>query len=100
MSHECYGLPEIAAALGNATGRTIQYRPVTTQELRAALERADLPPPAVAMSVALGEAVRAGEFDLSHPAFEKLLGRAPTDPKSFLAKTLKPDAAANRRFSS
>jgi NAD(P)H dehydrogenase (quinone) len=90
VSRECYGLPEIAAELGDATGKAIQYEPVTAEEFRTALQRASLPAPAVAMSVALGEAVRAGEFDLSHPVFEQLLGRAPMDLKNFLTKTLKP----------
>jgi NAD(P)H dehydrogenase (quinone) len=89
VGRECYGLPEIAAELGTATGKTIHYQPLSTEQFRAALERAALPPPAVAMSVALGEAVRAGEFDLSHPAFETLLGRPPTDLRNFLAKTFK-----------
>ncbi len=48
-----------------------------------------MPPPVVAMSVALGDAVRAGEFDLSSPAFAELLGRAPISLRDFLAKTLK-----------
>jgi NAD(P)H dehydrogenase (quinone) len=89
VSRECYGLPEIAAELGNATGKPIRYQAVTPDEFRAALVAAALPPPAVAMSVGLGEAVRAGEFDLSHPVFETLLGRPPLSLKHFLAKTVK-----------
>jgi NAD(P)H dehydrogenase (quinone) len=92
VSRECYGLPEIAAELGAATGKTIRYAPVSPDEFRQALEQANLPPPVVAMSVALGDAVRAGEFDLSYPVFEKLLGRAPLSLKDFLAKTLRPGA--------
>jgi NAD(P)H dehydrogenase (quinone) len=90
VSRECYGLAQIAAELGNATGKTIHYQPVTPAQFRAALERASLPPPAVAMAVGLGEAVRAGEFDLSEPTFERLLGRPPTDLRTFLARVLKP----------
>jgi NAD(P)H dehydrogenase (quinone) len=89
VSRECYGLPEIAAELGHATGKSIHYQAVTSAEFRAALEQAGLPPPVVAMSVGLGDAVRAGEFDLSYPVFEKLLGRAPLSLRNFLAKTLK-----------
>ncbi|MEJ0006676.1 MAG: SDR family oxidoreductase [Steroidobacteraceae bacterium] len=89
VSRECYGLPEIAAELGRATGKTIQYKPVSSAEFRLALEQAALPPPVVAMSVALGDAVRAGEFDLSYAVFEKLLGRAPLSLRDFLTKTLK-----------
>jgi NAD(P)H dehydrogenase (quinone) len=90
VSRECYGLAEIAAELGRATGKTIQYKPVSSGEFRLALEQAALPPPVVAMSVALGDAVRAGEFDLSYPVFEKLLGRTPLSLRDFLTKTLKP----------
>lgn len=90
VSRPCYGLTEIAAELGNASGKSIGYQPVTPEEFRHALEQASLPPPVVAMSVALGDAVRAGEFDLSDPAFEKLLGRAPVSLRDFLVRTLKP----------
>jgi NAD(P)H dehydrogenase (quinone) len=92
VSRACYGLAEIAAELGAASGRSIGYAPVGPDEFRRSLEQANLPPPVVAMSVALGDAVRAGEFDLSYPVFEKLLGRAPVSLKDFLAKTLKPVA--------
>jgi NAD(P)H dehydrogenase (quinone) len=90
VSRECYGLPEIATELGRATGKPIQYKPVSPDEFRQALEQASLPPPAVAMSVGLGDAVRAGEFDLSHPALATLLRRPPISLRDFLAKTLKP----------
>jgi NAD(P)H dehydrogenase (quinone) len=89
VSRECYGLPEIAAELGRATGKTIQYKPVSSGDFRLALEQAALPPPLVEMSVALGDAVRVGEFDLSYPVLEKLLGRAPLSLRDFLTKTLK-----------
>jgi NAD(P)H dehydrogenase (quinone) len=92
VSRECYGLPEIAAELGVASGKTIRYDAIGPDEFRKALEKADLPPPVVAMSVALGDAVRAGEFDVSFPVFEKLLGRTPISLKDFLAKTLRPAA--------
>jgi hypothetical protein len=58
------------------------------QEFCAALERAALPPAAVAMSVALAAAVRAGEFDLSGPTLETLLGRAPAALKVALQRLI------------
>ncbi len=94
VSRACYGLPEIAAELGRATGRGIHHQPASPQEFRHSLEQASVPPPVVAMSVALGDAVRAGEFDLSSPAFETLLGRPPISLKDFLAKTLKPQVSS------
>lgn len=90
VSRECYDLTEIATELGRASGRTIPYQPVSAEVFRSALEQASLPPPVVAMQVALGDAVRAGEFDLSYPVLEKLLGRPPISLKDFLAKALKP----------
>jgi NAD(P)H dehydrogenase (quinone) len=90
VSRECYGLSEIASELGHATGKSIHYQPVTRDDFRVVLEQAGVPPAMIAMSVGLGDAVRAGEFDLSYPVFEKLLGRAPISLKNFLAKTLKP----------
>jgi NAD(P)H dehydrogenase (quinone) len=88
VTRECYGLSEIAQELGNATGKSVVYDPVSPDEFRRSLEQAGLPPPVVAMSAALGDAVRAGEFDLSLPVFEQLLGRPPISLLDFLARTL------------
>jgi NAD(P)H dehydrogenase (quinone) len=88
VSRECYALPEIAEALGHASGKRITYQPVSSAQFKLGLEQAGLPPPVVSMSVGLGEAMRAGEFDLNSPAFAALLGRAPLSLKDFLAKTL------------
>jgi NAD(P)H dehydrogenase (quinone) len=88
VSRDCYGLPEIAAQLSAAAGKTIRFNPVTPDAFRQALEQAGLPQPVVAMSVALGDAVRAGEFDLSDPSLEKLLGRAPLSLTDYLARTV------------
>ena len=44
-----------------------------------------LPPEMVGFSVALGEAMRAGEFDEVSSDLAELLGRAPTDLNRFLS---------------
>ena len=88
VSRECYGLSEIAKELGDAAGRRITFNPVSPDEFKRSLEQAGLPLPVVAMSVGLGDAIRAGEFDLSFPALAELLGRAPISLKDFLAKAL------------
>lgn len=90
VSRECYGLAELAAELGRASGKSITYQPVRSEEFRGQLEKAGLPPPAIAMSVGLADAVRAGEFDQSTPQFEQLLGRPPVSLRDFLTKALKP----------
>jgi NAD(P)H dehydrogenase (quinone) len=85
VGRECYGLSEIAWELGNAAGRSIAYQPVSSPEFKRSLEQAGLPAPVVSMSVGLGDAIRAGEFDLSSPAFQELLGRAPISLQDFLS---------------
>ncbi len=85
-SRPCYGLAEVAAALGKAAGKTVQYNSVSPDEFRAVLEGRGVPPAGVAMAVALGDAIRAGEFDESSPDLERLLGRAPVALEAFLAR--------------
>jgi len=94
VRREGYSLSEIAGELGRVSGRNIAYLPVSAADFGRALEQAGLPPPLVALSVALGEAVRAGEFDVSDPALEQLLGRPPLALPDFLARTLASAPAA------
>ena len=82
-----YTLAEVAAALGRSSGKTIVYQALGSDEFRAQLEAASLPPPVVNMTVALGEAIRAGEFDAASNDVEALLGRAPVALDAFLAST-------------
>jgi len=84
-----YGLGDIAAALGKASGKSVSYEPLSSDTFRQALESGPLPPAVVAMTVALGEAIRAGEFDAGSDDLERLLGRAPVTLDAFLAKALK-----------
>ncbi len=79
-----YSLTEVAAALGRAAGKTVQYRGVSSDEFREVLAKRGVPAPGIAMAVALGEAMAAGEFDASSQDLEQLLGRAPVDLPAFL----------------
>jgi NAD(P)H dehydrogenase (quinone) len=83
-----YGLNEIAGALGKAGGKIVAYRPVSSAEFGKALEAKGLPVPVVGMSVALGEAIRAGEFDAGSADLQGLLGRPPMTLDAFLRKSV------------
>jgi NAD(P)H dehydrogenase (quinone) len=83
-----YSLNDVAAALSRVSGKNVSYTPVSSDDFRKALAARGVPPPIVAMSVGLGEAIRAGEFDAGSTQLERLLGRAPTTLGSFLRTAL------------
>jgi hypothetical protein len=68
----------------------VSYTPLASDEFRTALEAKGLPAPIVAMSVGLGDAIRAGEFDAGSKDLERLLGRAPVTLETFLREALTP----------
>jgi NAD(P)H dehydrogenase (quinone) len=83
-----YGLADVASALGKAGGRSVAYHELSSDEFRKTLEAKGSPAPVVAMSVSLGEAIRAGEFDANATQLDQLLGRAPVTLDAFLRKAL------------
>lgn len=82
-----YGLGDVARALGKANGKTIVYTPLASDDFRRRLQATPMPPPIIDMSIALGDAIRAGEFDAGSSDLEKLLGRTPASLESFLKVT-------------
>jgi NAD(P)H dehydrogenase (quinone) len=87
-AREAYSLTDVAAALGQAAGKTVQYHDVSSDELRESLAERGVPGADVAWAVAVGEAIAAGEFDASSQDLEELLGRAPVDLSAFLSRAL------------
>jgi NAD(P)H dehydrogenase (quinone) len=83
-SREAYGLADVAAALGTAKGTKVTYVRASAERFRRTLTGFGLPAEVVELSVALGEAMRLGEFDASSSDLATLLGRAPTDLQTFL----------------
>jgi NAD(P)H dehydrogenase (quinone) len=83
-----YSLSEVASVLGKVSGKSVTYTPVSSDEFRKALETQGLPAPVVGMSVGLGEAIRAGEFDAGSDQLSRLMGRAPQTLEPFLRKAL------------
>ena len=83
-SRSPYTLAEVAAALGKARGKTIKYVSVPAEEFGRTLKGFGLPPEMVGFSVALGEAMRTGEFDVASNDLQGLLGRPPVELDRFL----------------
>jgi len=53
----------------------VAHEPLTSDEFRTLLSATPMPPAIIEMSVALGEAIRGGEFDAGSGDVERLLGR-------------------------
>lgn len=85
-----YSLADVAAALGRASRKTVTFRPVRSDEFRKVLEEKGVPARIINMSVALGDAIRAGEFDVSSTDLGRLMGRPAETLDAFLRRALAP----------
>jgi NAD(P)H dehydrogenase (quinone) len=80
-----YSMHDVASALSEVTGQPVAYVPVSVEDMAAGMRQHHVPEPIVEMMGGIGRAMAAGEFDVTSPAFEQLLGRKPTDLKTYLA---------------
>jgi NAD(P)H dehydrogenase (quinone) len=85
-----YGLADVARGLARASGKSVTYEILGSQDFRLLLESIGVPPAGVGMAVALGDAIRAGEFDAQSGDVGKLTGRTPVTLDTFLARALGP----------
>ena len=74
---------EIAAILGEISGRSIVRKTLTDPEFRQALAARRLPAAVADITLSMFHAARAGEFSGTDPALGKLLGREPTSLPMF-----------------
>jgi len=80
-----YSFQDIATTLSDVTGQPVQYVPISANALAAGMREHQVPEPVVTMMVGLSQAMAANEFDTPNPTLERLLGRKPTDLKTYLA---------------
>ncbi len=85
-----YSLGDVAAALGKASRKTVTYQPVRSDEFRKVLEAKGVPARIINVSVALGDAIRAGEFDVASTDLGRLMGRPAETLDAFLRRALAP----------
>lgn len=79
-----YSFQEIAATLRDVAGQPVAYVPISGDDLAAGMRQHQVPEPMIALLQGMASAMQAGEFDLTSPAFERLIGRRPTDLKAYL----------------
>ena len=81
---EAVGYADVAAALSDATGRTITYRPISMEEARARLAARGVAAPAIDAMLAIAAYQKAGGPTATvSPTVQRLLGRAPRTVRDF-----------------
>ena len=84
MGGEAVGYADVAAALSEATGRTITYRPISMGEARARLAARAVAAPAIDAMLAIAAYQRdGGPTATVSPTVQRLLGRAPRTIRDF-----------------
>ncbi len=83
-----YAFAEIADAISQATGKSVQYTDVSPEAFKDELTAAGLPPQAVAMQAGLAAIFRAGALDCTRDALQRILGREPQNISGFITQTM------------
>ena len=79
-----YSFQDLAATLSEVTGWPVAYAPVSGEEIAASLRRHQVPEPFINLLLGMNQAMAANEFNAPSTTFEQLLGRKPTDLKTYL----------------
>ncbi|WP_046246452.1 SDR family oxidoreductase [Hymenobacter terrenus] len=80
-----YSLHDVATALTEVSGQPVAYVPISSEDMAAGMRQHQVPEPVVDLTSGIARAISANEFNSASPAFEQLLGRKPTDLKTYLA---------------
>ena len=80
-----YSFQDLATTLSEVTGQPVEYVPVTGEDIAAGMHQHQVPEPFINLLLGMSQAMKNGEFDSPSPTFEKLLGRKPTNLKTYLA---------------
>jgi uncharacterized protein YbjT (DUF2867 family) len=81
---EAIGYSDLAAALSEATGRTITYRPITMEEARARIAARGVAPAMIDAMLAIAAYQKAGgPTAMVSPAVQGILGRPPRTIRDF-----------------
>jgi NAD(P)H dehydrogenase (quinone) len=79
-----YSFQDLAATLSEVTGQPVEYVSVSGEEIAAGMRQHQVPEPFVNLLLGMHQAMKNGEFATPSTTFEQLLGRKPTDLKTYL----------------
>ena len=74
----------MAGILRDLTGRTIERVVIDDDDWKAAAIERGMPAPAADFSLGMFRAARAGEFAVTDPLLETVIGHQPTSARAFL----------------
>jgi NAD(P)H dehydrogenase (quinone) len=80
-----YSFQDLAATLSEVTGQPVEYVSVSGEAIAAGMREHQVPEPFINLLLGIAEAMKNGEFNSPSTTFEQLLGRKPTDLKTYLA---------------
>lgn len=81
---EAYTYQDVADAISEITGKTVPYISPSRAEYETVLGDAGVPQPYIAMFSGFAQAIKEGDLDKANDDFANLLGRKPTDLKTYL----------------
>jgi NAD(P)H dehydrogenase (quinone) len=84
-----YSFQDLATTLNEVTGQPVEYVPVSGEAITAGMREHQVPEPFINLLLGMSQAMKDGEFDAASSTFEQLLGRKPTDLKTYFATVYK-----------
>lgn len=79
-----YSMQDVAATLSEVARQPVEVVPITIDQLQAGMRQQGLPEPVVGLMAGITSAMRDNELNLTSERFKQLLGREPTDLKTYL----------------
>jgi len=80
-----YSFQDLAATLSEVSGQPVEYVAASGEDIAASMRQHQVPEPFINLLLGMNQAMKNGEFATPSTTFEQLLGRKPTDLKTYLA---------------
>jgi NAD(P)H dehydrogenase (quinone) len=77
---------EIAGIVSGLAGKPLNYIPISLEDLKEGMRKAGVPDIYVPLMAGIADSIAVGEFDVTDPALEQLLGRKPEEIGETLGK--------------
>ncbi len=79
-----YSMQDVATILSDVVAQPVDLVSISVEQLQTGMRGKGVPEPVVDLMTGIVSAMRDNEFNLTSEQFEQLLGRKPTDLKTYL----------------